>query len=141
MHPTMARSQSIKFWKKCLSRFMPNKHTPWNVESNTGNPTHSVQMNDMTKDVVLAETRQQGALSHARRSTTAREFRSLQAPHVFGFSADIRCPQGEFKHETNLQNCARDNMFKRPEFRHDPNDPNNGNLLGSHSVRKHASSV
>ena len=59
MHPTMARSQSIKFWKKCLSKFMPNKHTPWNVQSNAGNPTCSIQVNDMIRDVTLAETRQQ----------------------------------------------------------------------------------
>ena len=52
---------------------MPNKHTPWNVQSNTGNPTRSIQVNDMIKDVTLAETRQQGALSHARRSTTTAE--------------------------------------------------------------------
>ena len=242
MHPTMARSQSIKFWKKCLSKFMPNKHIPWNVQSNTGNPTRSIQVNDMIKDVTLAETRQQGALSHARRSTTAAEFRSLQTflknqdgavpkhgyighnnfqyhmigriddctqaltenlqthdthpdtalktklpwsknvreerdapwqvllgsmdalfcvlmsvalwleimislpygdatPYVFGFSADVRVPQGGFKNKTNLQKYARDFIFNRPEFGFNANDPNSRNLLGSHSIRKHASSV
>ena len=62
-------------------------------------------------------------------------------PYVFGFSADVRVPQGGFKNKTNLQKYARDFIFNRPEFGFNANDPNSRNLLGSHSIRKHASSV
>ena len=92
MHPTMlVRSQSITFWKECLSKLMLNKHTPSHVQSNTWNPTRSIQVNDMMKDVTLAETRQQGALSKARRSTTATEFRSSQ---TFLKNQDDAVPEG-----------------------------------------------
>ena len=79
MRPTLARSQSVKFWKKCISFFMPNRHMQWNNQSNVGNPTRSTQVNELLREMILAETRLQGAPSRARRSTTSNEFSCIQS--------------------------------------------------------------
>ena len=71
--PTETRSNSLKYWKKALSAFMPNRHMQWNNISSVGNPTRSTDVNDVIKRVKRAEVRKQGKPSQARRSCTKRE--------------------------------------------------------------------
>ena len=78
-NPTLARSNSIKFWKKSLSHFMPNKLTPWNELANVGNPTRSTLINKLIKDVKKKEVWKQGAPSQARRSSAIAEFRRVRS--------------------------------------------------------------
>jgi hypothetical protein len=78
-NPTMARSNSIKFWKKALSASMPNRMMQWNEVAQTGNPTRSVAVNDLIKRVKKKEVRRQGAPSQARWSTQREEYESMQA--------------------------------------------------------------
>jgi len=58
--PMNCRSNSLKYWKKALSHFMPNKHHQWNDITRTGNPTRSQAVNDMIQAVVRFEVRKQG---------------------------------------------------------------------------------
>ena len=50
-NPTNARSSAIAFWKKAISFHMPNKLMPWNVITSSGNPTKSIEVNDLIKRV------------------------------------------------------------------------------------------
>ena len=61
--PTAARSNTLKYWKKSLSAFMPNRHVQWNNISNVGNPTRSTDLNDVIKQVKQAKVLRQGAPS------------------------------------------------------------------------------
>lgn len=65
--PTHRRSAGLEFFKKAVSKFMPNRNVPWNVESQTGNPTMSVAVNDLIKKIKKAEVRKQGKTSNAKR--------------------------------------------------------------------------
>jgi hypothetical protein len=72
-----SRSQSIMYWKKALSSFMPNRLMVWNEISGVGNPTRSIALNDLIKYVKKKEVRGQGAPSKARRSIKDAEFRRV----------------------------------------------------------------
>ena len=72
------RSNSVKYWKKGISFFMPNKHMQWNELTNSGNPTKSQHVAKVIKDVIQKEVRRQGAPSKARRSLTRSEFQHCQ---------------------------------------------------------------
>jgi hypothetical protein len=74
-HPTHCRSTLLEQSKKAISWFMPNKHMPWDVRSNSGNPTRSIPVNDVIKDVKKAEVRKQGRPSQAKRDLKRAEFR------------------------------------------------------------------
>jgi hypothetical protein len=50
-NPTHARSSTLMFWKKAISFFMPNRLMPWNAISGQGNPTRSIEVNEMIKKV------------------------------------------------------------------------------------------
>jgi hypothetical protein len=65
--PIHARSGGLEVVKKAISSFMPNKNVKWNVESQTGNPTMSVAVNDLIKKIKKAEVRKQGKKSNAKR--------------------------------------------------------------------------
>ena len=65
--PIHARSTGLEVIKKAISSFMPNKNVKWNVESQTGNPTMSVAVNDLIKKIKKAEVRKQGKKSNAKR--------------------------------------------------------------------------
>ena len=47
--PTKGRSALLKFAKKALSYFMPNKLMKWNVSTHKGNPTKLEQFNQKGK--------------------------------------------------------------------------------------------
>jgi hypothetical protein len=76
-NPTQARSNSLKYWKKAISHFMPNKLMAWNRLSNQGNPTRSIEINDLIKRVKKKEVQKQGAPSQTRRPMSGREFHLL----------------------------------------------------------------
>jgi hypothetical protein len=57
--PIHAWSTGLGVIKKAISSFMPNKNVKWNVESQTGNPTMSVAVNDLIKKIKKAEVRKQ----------------------------------------------------------------------------------
>ena len=73
--PLHWRSTGLGFAKKTLSWFMPNKGTPWNVESQTGNPTKSVAVNELIKAVKKSEVRKQGKKANTKRDLKRPEFR------------------------------------------------------------------
>ena len=58
-NPTLAQSNTLKYWKKALSFFMPNKLMLWNRISNQGNPTRSTEIDDLIKRVKKKEVRKQ----------------------------------------------------------------------------------
>jgi hypothetical protein len=78
-NPVHARSSSLEFWKKAISFFMPNRLIPWNSTSQEGNPTKSIEVNDLIKRVKKKEVRKQGVAPQSRRSMTEREFRLLHS--------------------------------------------------------------
>lgn len=50
-NPTLARSNSLAYWKKAISFFMPNRLIVWVSGRNEGNPTRSVEVNSLIKRV------------------------------------------------------------------------------------------
>ena len=54
-NPTLARSNSLAFWKKAISFFMPNRLIPWVLGRNKGNPTRSIEINNLIKRVKKKE--------------------------------------------------------------------------------------
>ena len=76
-HPTEGRSTSLEYYKKALSHYMPNRLTAWNALIQVGNPTRSVEVNDLIKAVKKAEVRKQGKPSSARRALQKSEFYQL----------------------------------------------------------------
>jgi hypothetical protein len=73
MNP-LVQSQTLMYWKKALSSFMPNRLMVWNEISGVGNPTRSIALNNLIKCVKRKEVRGQGAPSMARRSIKEAEF-------------------------------------------------------------------
>ena len=73
-NPTKGRSSSIEFAKKAISYFMPNRLAHWDVQTNRGNPTKSVLVNELIKRVKKKEVRKQGTMSSARRPMVVEEF-------------------------------------------------------------------
>ena len=73
--PVNRRSSGLQFQKKAVSYFMPNRNAKWNVETETGNPTMSVAVNDLIKVVKKSEVRKQGKKSNAKRDMKRSEFR------------------------------------------------------------------
>ena len=67
---------------------MPNRLMQWNVETGTGNPTRSVQVNELIKWVKKLEVRKQGKASSARRAIEAPEFE--QTIEILQESEDIK---------------------------------------------------
>jgi hypothetical protein len=57
--PKFGRSSSLMYDKKSISFFMPNKLTPWNIDSASGNPTKSIEVNEIVKRVQKMEVRKQ----------------------------------------------------------------------------------
>ena len=75
--PKQGRSSSLMFYKKAISYFMPNKLISWQIESGIGNPTKSIEVNNLVKKVQKMEVRKQGKQSQARRPLTLDEFKYL----------------------------------------------------------------
>ena len=75
--PTKGRSSSLEYAKKAISFFMPNRLMPWNARSLEGNPTKSVEVNNLIKRVKKNEVRKEGKPSSARRAMKMEEFLAL----------------------------------------------------------------
>jgi hypothetical protein len=75
----LLRSNTLKYWKKALSHFMPNRMMAWNELSGVGNPTRCNELNQLLRFVKRKEVRGQGAESQARRATTALEFEAIHS--------------------------------------------------------------
>ena len=56
---------------------MPSKLEPWNKRTKQGNPTRSVEVNEMVKKMRKFEVRKQGAPSKARRALKVAEYESI----------------------------------------------------------------
>ena len=91
-NPTGARSNSLKYWKKALSFFMPNRLLGWNENRGEGNPTRCAMVNDLIKRVKRKEARKQGAPSRTRPPMKASEFCVLHDVLKSNTDSDIwRC--------------------------------------------------
>ena len=77
-NPTSARSNSLEYYKKAISHFMPNRLIAWVSGRNEGNPTRSVEINNLIKRVRKKEVRKQGVAPQCRRPMTETEFRTMQ---------------------------------------------------------------
>ena len=77
MRPTEGRSSSILYAKKAISFFMPSKLMTWSIRSKSGNPTHSLLVNNFVKSIKKMEVRRQGAPSLARCALRASEYESI----------------------------------------------------------------
>jgi len=73
--PNKCRHTNLEQVKKAVSCFHPNKLQPWNAQAKCGNPTRSVPVNDVIKEVKRAEVRKQGVPSRAKRDLKRQEFR------------------------------------------------------------------
>jgi hypothetical protein len=58
---------------------MPNRIMPWNAVTAQGNPTRSIEVNELLKRVKKKEVRKQGADPKARRPMTHDEFKRTQS--------------------------------------------------------------
>jgi len=72
--PLHYRSNTIKFWKKAWSYFMPNNIMPWNEVAKIGNPTRSTAVNKLLKAVKKKEAARLGRPSQARRAFQPSEY-------------------------------------------------------------------
>ena len=72
--PSLGRANTLMFAKKAISFYMPNKITTWSVETNKGNPTRSIPINDLICKVKKMQVRHTGKESSARRSLEPAEF-------------------------------------------------------------------
>lgn len=75
--PTYARSTTLAYTKKALSKFMPRKRQVWDYPSGKGNPTRSDEVNDMIEHVRRLETRKLGVPPKAVRPLEYGEFDNL----------------------------------------------------------------
>ena len=75
--PIHRRSSGLEFVKKAVSFFMPNQNVKWNVETQSGNPTMSVAVNGLIKNIKKLEVRKRGKKSNAKRDMKCPEFRKL----------------------------------------------------------------
>lgn len=73
----MVRANTLAFWKKAVSFYMPNRLHGWRSGSNDGNPTKCAEVNDFIKYIKKLEARKQGAESQTRRPMQEKEFKRL----------------------------------------------------------------
>jgi hypothetical protein len=75
--PTNGWSDSLYYAKKALSKYIPNKNANW--VNGQGNPTKSVLVNEMVKQVKKFEVCGEGSASNAKRPLKQSEFRKTFA--------------------------------------------------------------
>jgi len=66
-NPTEGRSTSLKYYKKAISFYMPNRRMQWNEVTKAGNPTRSEDINNLIQAAIAKECRKQGKPSRADR--------------------------------------------------------------------------
>ena len=79
--PTLCRSYTLEVYKKVISFFIPNRIPTWDPVTKIGNPTKSVDVNQLIKAVRKHEVRTEGAKSRVKRDLTKQEF--LKAINLF----------------------------------------------------------
>ena len=62
----MVRANTLQFWKKSISFFMPDRLQALSTGRGEGNPTKCLEVNDLIKKVKRLEARKQGASSQTR---------------------------------------------------------------------------
>ena len=72
--PTLCRSNTLEVIKRSISFFIPNRIPPWDPVSRIGNPTKSVEVNQLIKEVRKHEVRTEGATSRIKRAMSRPEF-------------------------------------------------------------------
>lgn len=75
--PVCSRSSSSEHCKKAISHHMPNRLIPWNPIAQVGNPTRSVEVNNLTKKVKKVEVWKQGKVSSAHHPLKKLEHHSM----------------------------------------------------------------
>ena len=70
---------ALIYYKKAISFFHPDRLMEWSSGRDEGNPTRSVEVNNLIKRVKQKEVRKQGVVSHTRRPMTETKFRLLHA--------------------------------------------------------------
>jgi hypothetical protein len=73
-NPTLARANTLKYYKKAISQCLPDPHMPWNDLAKIGNPTKSFRVNKLIQCIRRKEVAGLGARSRARRDLTVSEF-------------------------------------------------------------------
>jgi hypothetical protein len=63
----LVRANTVAYWKKAISFFMPDCLHCWRTGSNDGNPTKLAEVNDFVKYLRKLEAGKQGAVSKTRR--------------------------------------------------------------------------
>ena len=78
-NPTEGRGTTLMYYKKALSYFMPNKLQRWTIIGGvaSGNPTKSVEVNNLLNAIKKKETRGVGKKSSADRALTKPEFEQV----------------------------------------------------------------
>jgi hypothetical protein len=79
--PRLYRSSTLKVYKKSISWSMPTRILSWDSLASRGNPTKSIEINGLLKDVLPHECCEQGATSRVKRATTRKEL--VEAIHIF----------------------------------------------------------
>eukprot|EP00957_Ditylum_brightwellii_P065630 4977546-Ditylum_brightwellii.AAC.1 len=64
-NPTEGRSSSLKYYKKAISYYMPNRRMQWNEILKVGNPTRSEDVNDLVQAAIAKKVCKQGRSSRA----------------------------------------------------------------------------
>lgn len=72
--PLNARSNTLYFSKKAISYFMPRKNVTWDSINQLGNPTRSIEVNELINKIKKHEVRKEGAVSQAVRALEYDEF-------------------------------------------------------------------
>ena len=75
--PMEARKETLDYYKKSISFFMPRKKTRWHEDTEYGNPTQSDAVNELISEVEGFETHGEGRDSTARREFEESELRRL----------------------------------------------------------------
>jgi hypothetical protein len=63
-NPISARSNSLQYWKKAILFFHPNRLMVSRAGCNEGNPTHSVEINNLIKRVKKKRCKETGCSMH-----------------------------------------------------------------------------
>ncbi len=71
---TFARASCLMQYKKAISHFVVNKNWMWDEEKKRGNPTRSVRVNKVIKDVQQLEANKRGAPPKKRREMKPPEY-------------------------------------------------------------------
>jgi hypothetical protein len=72
--PIGARSSLLQYWKKAISFFHPDRLMVWSAGRREGNPTRSIEINNLIKRVKKKEVRKQEVMSQTCRAITEVEF-------------------------------------------------------------------